>query len=179
LTALQNEWDALVLETFTLKQQYNSTRQELSYALYSQDAASRVIARLMRERDAARECVFFFAPIVCSLKPMKPIFFRALANVQASMGIPTAPSADVEMSDQSAAAGNALPEKVIAEIDETHQTLSAVRKKCKVPPGYAMPAQVKTCLKTYNPFPSLRFPCRDHIHCPFERESYTILDRWK
>jgi pre-mRNA-processing factor 19 len=59
LTALQNEWDALVLETFTLKQQYNSTRQELSYALYSQDAASRVIARLMRERDAAREYVFF------------------------------------------------------------------------------------------------------------------------
>lgn len=58
LTALQNEWDALVLETFTLKQQYNSTRQELSYALYSQDAASRVIARLMRERDAAREYVF-------------------------------------------------------------------------------------------------------------------------
>jgi pre-mRNA-processing factor 19 len=62
LTALQNEWDALVLETFTLKQQYNSTRQELSYALYSQDAASRVIARLMRERDAARECVFFSRP---------------------------------------------------------------------------------------------------------------------
>lgn len=60
LTALQNEWDALVLETFTLKQQYNSTRQELSYALYSQDAASRVIARLMRERDAAREYVFSF-----------------------------------------------------------------------------------------------------------------------
>lgn len=59
LTALQNEWDALVLETFTLKQQYNSTRQELSYALYSQDAASRVIARLMRERDAAREYVCF------------------------------------------------------------------------------------------------------------------------
>lgn len=61
LTALQNEWDALVLETFTLKQQYNSTRQELSYALYSQDAASRVIARLMRERDAAREYVFTVA----------------------------------------------------------------------------------------------------------------------
>jgi len=52
---LQNEWDALVLEMFALKQQYNSTRQELSYALYAQDAASRVIARLIRERDAARE----------------------------------------------------------------------------------------------------------------------------
>ncbi|KAI0308034.1 WD40 repeat-like protein [Multifurca ochricompacta] len=123
LTALQNEWDALVLETFTLKQQYNSTRQELSYALYSQDAASRVIARLMRERDAARE---------------------ALANVQASLGISAAPSSDIEMSDQTAPAGNALPEKVIAEIDETHQTLSAMRKKRKAPPGYATPAQVKT-----------------------------------
>ena len=60
MIALQNEWDTLVLETFALKQQYNSTRQELSYALYSQDAASRVIARLMRERDAAREYAFFF-----------------------------------------------------------------------------------------------------------------------
>jgi len=74
LTALQNEWDALVLETFTLKQQYNSTRQELSYALYSQDAASRVIARLMRERDSARECVFFSAITVYSFKPMNPIY---------------------------------------------------------------------------------------------------------
>jgi len=58
LQTLQNEWDALVLETFALKQQYNSTRQELSHALYQQDAATRVAARLIRERDAARECVF-------------------------------------------------------------------------------------------------------------------------
>lgn len=57
LHTLQNEWDALVLETFALKQQYNNTRQELSYALYAQDAASRVVARLIRERDAAREYV--------------------------------------------------------------------------------------------------------------------------
>lgn len=57
LQTLQNEWDALVLETFTMKQQYNSVRQELSYALYAQDAATRVIARVIKERDAARECV--------------------------------------------------------------------------------------------------------------------------
>jgi pre-mRNA-processing factor 19 len=58
LHTLQNEWDALVLETFALKQQYNATRQELSYALYAQDASVRVVARLIKERDAAREYVF-------------------------------------------------------------------------------------------------------------------------
>ena len=60
LHLFQNEWDALVLGTHTLEQKYNATRQELSYALYAQDAASRVIARLLRERDAAREYVNFW-----------------------------------------------------------------------------------------------------------------------
>ncbi|KAJ7139724.1 WD40-repeat-containing domain protein [Mycena epipterygia] len=123
LHTLQNEWDALVLETFALKQQYNSTRQELSYALYNQDAASRVVARLIRERDAARE---------------------ALGNVQASMGIaPSAAAAeDVEMNDESGAP--AMPEDIVAQIDETHAALSGARKKRKPPPGYASAAEIKT-----------------------------------
>ncbi|KAH7927406.1 nuclear matrix protein NMP200 [Leucogyrophana mollusca] len=125
LHTLQNEWDALVLETFALKQQYNSARQELSYALYAQDAASRVVARLIRERDAARE---------------------ALANVQATMGVTPTPGAaeDVEMGEENGAQEGALPKEVIDQIDETQQALSATRKKRKAPAGYTTAAEVKT-----------------------------------
>lgn len=54
MSLLQKEWDANVLETFTLKKTVQELRQELSQALYQHDAACRVIARLIKERDTAR-----------------------------------------------------------------------------------------------------------------------------
>lgn len=54
LSVFQNEWDALVLESFELRKVLESTRLELSHALYQHDAACRVIAKLIKERDQAR-----------------------------------------------------------------------------------------------------------------------------
>ncbi|PPQ92689.1 hypothetical protein CVT25_013996 [Psilocybe cyanescens] len=135
LHLLQNEFDANILATYNLEQKYNALRQELSYALYSNDAASRVIARLIRERDVARE---------------------ALGNVTASMGIAPIASAateDVEMVEDGTTEPG-LPANITAKIDETHQALSAARKKRKPAPGYATVADIKTFVPTHT-IPSL------------------------
>ncbi|QRW05769.1 mRNA splicing factor [Ceratobasidium sp. AG-Ba] len=136
LHTLQNEWDALMLETFALKQQYNSTRQELSHALYQGDAATRVVARLIRERDSARD---------------------ALAKIQESMGMaPSAPNAEPAASDVDMATeeGGVLPADIAKEIAETQEKLTAARRKRKVAPTYISSAQVRT-LKTKHTIPSL------------------------
>merc|ERR1719329_42813 len=57
LSTLQNEWDELMLETFTLKQHLDATRKELSHSLFQHEAACRVIARLTRERDEANHLI--------------------------------------------------------------------------------------------------------------------------
>jgi len=54
LQTVQNEWDAVMLETYQLKSQLTETRKNLAKALYENDAAFRVIARLIKERDEAR-----------------------------------------------------------------------------------------------------------------------------
>lgn len=57
LSTFQNEWDALALETYNVREQLARTREELATALYQQDAAVRVIARLTKERDEARDAL--------------------------------------------------------------------------------------------------------------------------
>ncbi|KAJ9193035.1 hypothetical protein DTO166G4_8209 [Paecilomyces variotii] len=110
LGVFQEEWDALALETYTLRQTLAQTRQELSTALYQHDAAVRVIARLTKERDEARD---------------------ALSKV--SVGAVRGPSGDDAMQVDSAG----LPEAILARIESTQATLSKGRRKRPVPEGWA------------------------------------------
>ncbi|KAI6874679.1 cell cycle control protein, partial [Hortaea werneckii] len=105
LSTFQNEWDALILETFQLKQQLAETRQELSTALYYNDSAQRVIARLQKERDEARD---------------------ALSRVS----VTAAPNAAGQANgDAMQVDGQGLPQDVLGKIDATQAKLSATRRK--------------------------------------------------
>ncbi|WWC86281.1 uncharacterized protein L201_001154 [Kwoniella dendrophila CBS 6074] len=123
LTALQSEYDSIMLESLEIKKAFQTSRQELANALYREDAATRVIARLMKERDEARQ---------------------ALSSIQSTIGFqPTAPEAPVEDVEMTADNSSALPSEVEAKIMETNQALSSGRKKRKPAAGYPKADQIK------------------------------------
>ncbi|KAI4135961.1 MAG: hypothetical protein LQ347_000193 [Umbilicaria vellea] len=116
LSVFQNEWDALALETYTLRQQLAQTRQELSTALYQHDAAVRVIARLSRERDEARE---------------------ALSKITVNGG--AASNGDAMQVD-----GQGLSDALISKVEATQETLSKTRRKRAVPDDWATAETIQT-----------------------------------
>lgn len=113
LSTFQNEWDAIILETFQLKQQLAETRQELSTALYYNDSAQRVIARLQKERDDARD---------------------ALSRVQMTASTNGVHSTN---GDAMQVDGAGLPDEVVAKIEDTQARLQGTRRKRPVPDDWA------------------------------------------
>jgi len=117
LALFQNEWDALMLETYTLKQHLETVRQELSHSLYQHDAACRVIARLTKERDGARQ---------------------SLTTAQADIGHTAAAASAMEMDEQSAG----ITEEIVKKMSKTSSGLSKGRKKRVVAPSQATAEQI-------------------------------------
>jgi pre-mRNA-processing factor 19 len=117
LQTFQNEWDSLMLETADLKRALHNTREELSQALYMHDAACRVIARMVRERDQAR----------AALAAMQS---QAGSGAVAS-GAGGAAAEDVSMDGGGAAAGTPK-DAALQAVATKMQSLSAARMQRKV-----------------------------------------------
>ncbi|CAL4071274.1 unnamed protein product, partial [Meganyctiphanes norvegica] len=132
LKALQDEWDAVMLHSFTLRQQLQTARQELSHALYQHDAATRVIARLNKEVTAAREAL-------ATLKPQAGIAPAAPAGPAVAVTAETGGAADVP------GEGAGLTEEVVARLQETATVLTQERKRRgrTVPEGLTPSEQIR------------------------------------
>ena len=114
LQMLQAEWDASVLEAFNLKRNADLLRQELAHALYQVDAANRVIARLIKERDDAQ----------AALGQVDATVRQAVSAVSAA----SASAAPAARTDDASAAAVSLPATVAAAVTARAGELTASRR---------------------------------------------------
>jgi len=122
LKALQDEWDSVMLHSFTLRQQLQAARQELSHALYQHDAACRVIARLTKEATAAREAL-------ATLKPQAGIS-AAMPAMTSTQNVQQAPATtridDTELVEP---AELGMSDDVLQKLQEKATELTTERRK--------------------------------------------------
>lgn len=115
-----------MLESFNLRQQLDLTRKELATALYQHDAACRVIARLIRERDEAYQMLNSYK---AGSTPSQP---SASAPSEGAVSAPAASTAasamDVDDQDREA---RGVSSEVVAELNAVCKSLSTGRKQRK------------------------------------------------
>ncbi|ESO10400.1 hypothetical protein HELRODRAFT_186274 [Helobdella robusta] len=140
LKMFQDEWDAVMLHNFTLKQQLQTARQELSHSLYQHDAACRVIARLTKEVTAAREAL-------ATLKPHTTAAMMPVAGGQPQMQQVQAPAQEnnqMMVVDEAVEVAE-ITEDIIQKLQDKATLLTAERKKRgkTIPEGLATPEDIQ------------------------------------
>ncbi|KAJ1991544.1 hypothetical protein H4R33_001302 [Dimargaris cristalligena] len=157
LSTFQDEWDAVMLETFKLKQQYQQVRQELAQALYQNDASCRVIARLIKERDAARDAL----TNIQSQMPGGPVPHGGDA-MQVESEAPPADAAPAQA--QSTDATEGFTDEIRKIIKDTAGTLCKGRKKRKVPAELTSAADIAQFLNVAT-VPSMHSSTKPGVTC--------------
>lgn len=109
-----------MLESYELKQTMDQLKQELSQALYNQDAAYRVIVRLTKERNEARD----------ALNKMR------VGQVQSAPTSTAAASTNGDDAMQVDGPAEILPADITAKLDEFQARTSQTRRKRPVPEGW-------------------------------------------
>jgi pre-mRNA-processing factor 19 len=127
----QSEWDAIIGETFELRKQLDQVRQELSHTLYQHDAACRVIAKLMKERDEARAALASPA----ARPAAQPVPAAAPAAAAAASAAATPQSMDID-------AEKGITEAMKARMTEKSGELSKGRKKREISASLATEADL-------------------------------------
>lgn len=140
LKSMQDEWDALMLHSFTQRQQLQNARQELSHALYQHDAACRVIARLNKEVTAAREAL-------ATLKPQSAVPASATTAAEANGAASGAASA--ASGQQTEVLG--MTAEIVEKLQDKATILTQERKRRgrTVPEELVTPEVVRNFTRTY------------------------------
>lgn len=141
LKSLQDEWDSVMLHSFTTRQQLQTARQELSHALYQHDAACRVIARLTKEVTAAREAL-------ATLKPQVNSTLSAAAPATATIVPQTMYAAETNGDQGHANIEEGISEEVAQKLQEKSSVLTQIRKQ----KGKKLPEDLATIedIKSYH-----------------------------
>ena len=121
LGLIQKEYDALVLELFDTRKALEETRRELSQALYQNDAAIRVVARISQERDTLQQQLEQWS---ASASAAPAATAPATTSESAAEEAPSAKRR--KLSDQ--VLENDLPEEDVASMSEKWAALNKVRK---------------------------------------------------
>lgn len=141
----RDEWDSLALETHQLRASLHSARQELAHALYQHDAALRVIARLVRERDAARDAYEARAGAAASLSPASGAQQPSTAASEQQQQQQQEKKEQQQLpAAKRAKTQGALKQEVVDAITALSEQLSKGRKKRAPPAGCATAESVKS-----------------------------------